>query len=150
MTHSVSIPVNGGELRGWKLDFGEKSAGVCSAYGVIAPSHDLIQSKQAAQSSEKFRRRISFLGSYLSGGWAGTKRRILIHEALRRPFQKSSWDASSLPVRASGKMQRGHFAYLPCFLAYLEQSNKVYSFLFSSQWKCIFEEARIQGTSLKQ
>ena len=41
--HNVSIPVNGGKLRGWKYDFLEKSVGGCSTYDVIAPWPDLTR-----------------------------------------------------------------------------------------------------------
>ena len=35
--HNVSIPLNDSKLRGQKHDFGKKSAGGRSSYGVIAP-----------------------------------------------------------------------------------------------------------------
>ena len=52
ITHN-SIPVNDNKLRSWKRDFGDKLAGGCLNYDVIAPWPDLTGSKLSFQKLRK-------------------------------------------------------------------------------------------------
>ena len=51
--YNISVPVKGNKLRNWKRDFSDKSAGGCSAYGVIAPWPDLSRSNFFCQKLRK-------------------------------------------------------------------------------------------------
>ena len=100
---NISIPVNGGKLRGCKYNFLEKSVGGCTFYDVIDPWPNMTWS--------------FFAKSCAKDAPSAMQNFSVIRSAVRKPFQKNSLGGGSHrpPMHGRGLMALNVHVICPVF-----------------------------------